>query len=77
MVAPVFDGDVHRSLMDERTIHIRGMDEIHALVDGALDGGNGFLVVALAIELRHPHTSKSERAYLQLPKFSLLYKRQP
>ena len=36
-------------------VHVGGVEERDAQLDGAVDGSDRFVVVAPAIELRHPH----------------------
>ena len=73
LVAPARQRLAHQFLIGEGAVHVRGVDKIDALVYGAMDSGDGLAVVALAVELRHPHTPEPESGYLQLSQSSSLH----
>jgi len=41
------------------TIDVRSIEKVDAQFERAIDGGKGFLVIAVAIELTHAHAAKA------------------
>src|SRR5438270_10926578 len=62
-------------LIRVRTIDVRGIEKSNPKVDCAIDGGEGFRIVAVAIKFRHAHTAESDRGNNRsaASKFSLFH----
>jgi len=54
-------GASDQALVFAAAVHVRHVEESHPKTDRAVDRGDGFLVIARAVELRHPHAPESER----------------
>ena len=54
-----FDGASYQFFIGVRTIDIGGIEEVDAELEGAVDGGQGFGIVASAVKLRHAHTAQA------------------
>ena len=61
LVAAAADRLPHQSLVGEGAVHIGGVEKGDAEVEGAMDRGDGLLVVAAGIELGHAHAAESQR----------------
>ena len=61
LVAAVFDGASDQPLVFAAAVHVRRVEQGHADVQRAVDGGDGFPVIARAVKFRHPHASETER----------------
>src|SRR5437764_12232443 len=48
-------------LIRVRTINVGGIEKSNPQVDCAIDGGERFRIVAVAIKFRHAHTAESDR----------------
>jgi hypothetical protein len=73
LVAPVGDGAAHQLLVMADAVHVGGVEEGHAELDGAVDRGDGLALVAAAIELRHAHAAEAEGGHLQGAESTLLH----
>src|SRR5438132_6305673 len=62
-------------LIRVRTINVGGIEESNPQVDCAIDGGERFRIVAVAIKFRHAHTAESDRGNNRsaASKFSLFH----
>ena len=56
-----FDGASDQPLVFAAAVHVRRVEQGHPETDRAVDRGDGFLVIARAVEFRHPHAPESER----------------
>ena len=65
LVPPAHDGAAHETLVGERTVHVGGVEEGHPEVERPVDGVDALLLVAGAVELRHPHAAEAERRHAQ------------
>jgi hypothetical protein len=65
LVAPAGDRAADELLVDERTVHVRGVQEAHAELERAVDDRDRLRVVARSVELRHPHAPQPERRYFE------------
>ena len=61
LVTAVFDGAPDQPLVFAAAVHVRRVEQGHADVQRAVNGGDGFLVIARAVKFRHPHASETER----------------
>ena len=59
LVAPARDGPTDEALVGEGAVHVRGVKESNAEVEGALDDGDRLGVVGRAVELAHAHAAES------------------
>jgi hypothetical protein len=50
----------YQNLIGEGAVDVRGVKEGDAKLDGAMDGGNRFGVVRVAVELRHAPASEAD-----------------
>src|SRR6185312_158769 len=64
-VAPPLEGAAQELLVVAPTVHVRGIEEIDAAVDGVLDEGDAGLVVALAVDAGERHAAEPDRRYLR------------
>ncbi len=55
LVAPVGDRTAHQLLVGAAAVHRGGVEEAHPQLQRAMDSGDRLGVVALAVELGHPH----------------------
>ena len=60
LVAPAGDRLADEQLVREGAVHVGGVEEGHAQVEGAVDGVDAALLVGGAVELRHPHAAEAE-----------------
>ena len=60
LVAAAGDGLADELLVGERAVHVGGVEEGDAEVEGAVDGRDRLGLVAAAVELRHPHAAEAE-----------------
>ncbi len=60
-VAAVADGAADELLVASGAVHVGGVEEVDAGVEGAVDDGDGFGVVGGSVELRHAHAAEAER----------------
>ena len=59
LVASAFDGASDEFFVDERAVDVGCVEELDAEFEGAVDGGEGFGVVASAIKLGHAHAAQA------------------
>src|SRR5437764_1397429 len=59
-VAPVADRAADQLLVRERTVHVGRVEQVHAEVEGAVDGGDRLRVVMSPVELRHAHAAEAD-----------------
>src|SRR6185437_3360909 len=64
-VAAALEGAAQHLLVMAPAIHVRGIEEIDAAVDGVLDDGDAGLVVGLAVNARERHTAEPDRRDLR------------
>ena len=62
-VAPTANGAANELFVDVRAVDVRGVKEIDAQLERAMDRGNGFRVVPSAVKLRHAHATQPEGGY--------------
>jgi len=60
VVAAAGDGLADQLLVREGAVHVGGVEERHAEVEGPVDGGDRLGLVAAAVELRHAHAAEAE-----------------
>jgi hypothetical protein len=65
LVSTAGDGLADELLVVPLPVDIRGVQEADAELDGAMEGGDGFTLIARAIELAHAHAAETERRDLQ------------
>src|SRR5438445_5465156 len=58
--SPILEGSAHQLLVGERTVDVGGIEEGDAQLDRSMDGGDGLVVVALAIEIGHAHAAEAQ-----------------
>ena len=61
LVATALDRPAHQTLVLAAAVHVGGVEEVQPQVEGAVDGGDGFPVIAGAVELRHAHAAEAQR----------------
>ena len=61
LVAAAGDRLADQLLVGERAVHVGGVEEGHAEVERAVDGGEAGRLVGAAVELRHAHAAEAER----------------
>ena len=59
--AAVTDRASDQFLILEWAVHVRGVEEIDAALDGMVDGRDRLLVAAGAVEFAHAHTAEADR----------------
>ncbi len=59
-IALPLDGAPHQLLVGVGTVDVRGIEEGDAQLQGAVDGGDRFGVVAPRIEVGHPHAAEAD-----------------
>jgi hypothetical protein len=65
LVAPAFERAAQQLFVGQGAVHLRGIEEGDAELDGAVDGGYGFSVIGHAVGLAHPHAAEPEGRYLE------------
>jgi hypothetical protein len=60
LVATAFDGAADEHFIVAHAVEIAGVEEIDAVVDGGVDRGDAFCLVALAIHAGHAHTAEGD-----------------
>ena len=60
LVAAVLDRPADELLVGERAVHVGGVEEVDAEVEGAVDRGDRLGVVAAGVEVGHAHAAESE-----------------
>ena len=65
LVAAAGDRLADEPLVGEGPVHVRGVEEGDAEVEGAVDGVDPGLLVGGAVELRHPHAAETEGGDLE------------
>ncbi len=56
-------GLAHQDFVDVGAVHIGGIEERDPAFHGVADGGRGFRVIAMAVEVRHAHAAETEGGY--------------
>ena len=59
-VAAALDGPADEPFILPAAIHVGGVQKIDSQVQRPVDGGDGFLIVARAVEFGHPHATQAE-----------------
>jgi hypothetical protein len=62
-VAPGHDSAPNQFLVAPDAVHVGGIEEGNAAIDRVMNGGDGFGVVGLAIELGHAHAAEALRGH--------------
>ena len=73
LIALPLDRAPDQLLVGERPVDLRGVDEVDAELERALDGRDRLLLVGLAVERGHAHAAESELRDFQVSKLSLLH----
>ena len=55
VLAPPGDGLADQQFVAMRPIGVGGIEEVQAPIQGVMQGGDGFAVVAVAVEIAHAH----------------------
>src|SRR3954454_13182774 len=58
LIATVLDRATDELLVRERSVHVGGVEMRDAEFDGAVNGGDRFVVVPLSVEVGHSHAAK-------------------
>src|ERR1039458_9118126 len=61
LVSAALDRPTHEFFVVPASIHVGGVEEVDAKIERPMYGGDGFLVVARAVEFRHSHAAQAER----------------
>ena len=72
-VAPAANRPADQLLVGERAVHVGGVEQRHAEVEGAMDGGDRLRLVARAVELAHPHAPEADGGDLERAESSRLH----
>ncbi len=77
LVAPAAEGAADQFLIAADTIHVGGVDEIHAEFDGAMDRRDRFRFIASAVEFGHAHAPEPQcrDSQTRTPQITLLHHR--
>jgi len=65
LIPAVGDGFADEFLVGEGAVHVRRIDKGNAELYGAVDGGDGLILVACAVELAHTHTAEADLRHLK------------
>ena len=57
ILAAAAQGAAHQLLVAERTVGVRGVEEVEPAVERVLESRKGLRIVMRAIELAHPHAA--------------------
>jgi len=69
VAAAVRDRAADQHLVVTGAVDVRGVDERHAEVQGAVDGRDRFVPVGGAVPLAHPHAAQALRRHGELAEF--------
>ena len=61
LVPATGDGPAHQLLVEERAVHVGGVEEGHPEVEGPVDGGHRLVFVSRPVELAHAHAAETLR----------------
>ena len=61
LVPPAHDRPADELLVGERTVHVGGVEEVDAEIEGAVNGRDRLRVIAARVEVGHPHAAEAER----------------
>ena len=64
-VAAALDRAPDEPLVREGAVDVRGVEEIDPELQRPMDRGDGFVLVAIGVEVGHSHAAKSEGRYFQ------------
>ena len=56
-LAAALNGAPDQFLVLANPVHVRRVEERHTELEGAVDGGDGLVLIGIAVELRHPHAA--------------------
>ena len=73
LIALALDRLADQLLVGQRAVDLRGVEEVDAKLEGALDGRLRLLQVGLAVEGGHTHAAKSDLRDLEVTKISSLH----
>ncbi len=59
-MAASFDGAADEDFVFAAAVDVGGVEKIDSEIDGAIDRGDGFVVVAAGIEFGHAHAAETE-----------------
>ena len=60
LVSPSLDGSAHQFLIEVWPVHVRRIQQGDPEFQGAVNGVDGFLIVAWAIKLGHAHATQTD-----------------
>src|SRR5258708_35023181 len=60
LVALAFDRAAHQFFIFVWAVDIRSVEKIYAQLEGTVNGGDGFAVIAWTIKFRHAHAAEAE-----------------
>ena len=72
-VAPAANGASHELLVGEGAVHVRRVEQRHAEVERAVDGGDRLRLVARTVELAHAHAAEADGGDLERAQSSRLH----
>jgi hypothetical protein len=75
LVALALDRLADEDLVGVRAVHVRGVEQRDAELERAVDDLCRLVVVARAIERRHPHAPETDGAYVERAKLAMLHAR--
>ena len=59
LIAFAFDRPAHQLFIDVWPVDVGGVEEVDAKFERAMNGGDGFIVIAWAVKLRHAHAAEA------------------
>ena len=59
-VALAFDGAAYQFFILVWAVDVRRVEEVDAMFERPVNGGDGLVVIAPAVKLRHPHAAEAE-----------------
>src|SRR6186997_579863 len=71
--ALALDGTPYQLLVGQRSVELRGVDEVDTELEGALDRRGRFLLVGRAVERGHTHAAETDRGDVERSKVSMLH----
>src|SRR6202167_2075007 len=75
LVALAFDRAADKFFVFVRSINVRSIEKVDAEFESAANGGDGFVVIASAVKLRHAHAAQAGDGDFETaaPKFAKLH----
>src|SRR5712675_2866689 len=65
LITSSFDSPSDQLFIRERPVNVSSVEKVDAQLQCAMNRGNGFLVIAVSVEVRHPHAAQSHSGNLE------------